>query len=108
MTIAHLRALQATLAAAIDDIERVYNAHGADFPDLDAPYYPSLPEHDPAQDKAEALRIDPAVFAAANRAVAACGQIAATVHKPWFTLVDAVDAVRPLPLWDQCARARGR
>ena len=90
MTIAHLRALQATIASAIDEIEGVYAAHGTDFPGLDAPYYPNAGAD---QDKAEALRIDPTVFAAANRVVAACGQITATVHKPWFTLIDTVDAV---------------
>ena len=94
MTIATLRALQATLASAIDEIEGVYKAQSSDFPALEKPYYPSVTPHSDAE-KAETRRLDPTVFAAANRIVAACGQITATVHKPWFTLIDTVTAVGP-------------
>ncbi|KAI0700683.1 hypothetical protein C8T65DRAFT_790056 [Cerioporus squamosus] len=59
-----------------------------DFPSLDMPYYPTE-EHDQSTDAAESLASHPDVIAATNRIVAACGQISATVHRPFLTLCDA-------------------
>ncbi|KAI0666395.1 S-adenosyl-L-methionine-dependent methyltransferase [Trametes maxima] len=59
-----------------------------DFPALDAPYYPTE-DHAPEADAAESLASHPDVIAATNRIVAACGQISATVHRPFLTLCDA-------------------
>ncbi|KAI0635412.1 S-adenosyl-L-methionine-dependent methyltransferase [Trametes polyzona] len=59
-----------------------------DFPALDHPYYPTA-EHTPDADAAESLASHPDVIAATNRIVAACGQITATVHRPFLTLCDA-------------------
>ena len=107
MTIATLRALQTTIASAIDEIEAVYasqtKATGLplDFPSLDVPYYPGVP-HAPEADKAEELRLDPAVFAATNRIVGACGQITATVRKPYFSLTDSTIIVRTLLSLSEC------
>ncbi|KAI0682001.1 S-adenosyl-L-methionine-dependent methyltransferase [Earliella scabrosa] len=95
MTFAKLRALHAVIGEAIEEMERVYkaNSDGAplDFPSLDEPYYSSL-KHSPEVDKAEALRIDYTVFAASNRIVSAAGQLSATVNKPWFTLIESINA----------------
>ena len=99
MTIASLRALQAVISSAIDEIEQVYKSQSAstgldlDYPALDIPYYSSK-QNSPAVEKSEELRIDPTVFGAANKIVAACGQINATVHKPFFSLVEGVNGVR--------------
>ncbi|KAI1792209.1 S-adenosyl-L-methionine-dependent methyltransferase, partial [Ganoderma leucocontextum] len=59
-----------------------------DFPGLDTAYYPTE-GHDPDADAAEALASHPDIIAATNRIVAACGQISATVHRPFLTLCDA-------------------
>ncbi|KAI9066168.1 S-adenosyl-L-methionine-dependent methyltransferase [Trametes sanguinea] len=59
-----------------------------DFPALDAPYYPTE-SHSPEADAAESLASHPDVIAATNRIVAACGQISATIHRPFLTLCDA-------------------
>ena len=79
-----LRALHDTIGQAIDDIEEVYRAHSGEvvpeYPSLDIPYY-KCATHAPEIDKAEELRLEPTVLAAANRVVAACGQLSATVHK---------------------------
>ncbi|RPD56594.1 hypothetical protein L226DRAFT_480398 [Lentinus tigrinus ALCF2SS1-7] len=59
-----------------------------DFPSLDMPYYPTE-GHDQSTDASESLASHPDVIAATNRIVAACGQISATVHRPFLTLCDA-------------------
>lgn len=63
-----------------------------DFPPLDEPYYPTE-THAPEQDAAENLASHADVIAAANRIVAACGQMSATVHRPFLTLCDAAMSV---------------
>ena len=97
MTFTTLRALHAAIGAAIDDIERVYRERSAntpiDFPSLDEPYYYSA-QHTPEEELAEALKGDPAVASASKRIVAACGQLATTVNKPWYGLMEDVQAVR--------------
>ena len=97
MTFTSLRALHAEIGQAIDDMEKIYKEHSEgtplDYPSLDVPYYSSL-KHSPEVDKAEALRIDYTVFAASNRIVSAAGQLSATVNKPWFTLIESINAVR--------------
>ncbi|KAI0737198.1 S-adenosyl-L-methionine-dependent methyltransferase [Daedaleopsis nitida] len=95
MTFAKLRALHAAIGEAIDEIEKVYktSSDGAplDYPSLDMPYYTSE-KHTPEVDKAEALRIQDTVFAASNRIVSAAGQLSATVNKPWFSLIEGINA----------------
>ncbi|KAI0828552.1 S-adenosyl-L-methionine-dependent methyltransferase [Trametes gibbosa] len=59
-----------------------------DFPALDNPYYPTE-QNAPDADAAESLASHPDVIAATNRIMAACGQIGATVHRPFLTLCDA-------------------
>ncbi len=98
MTVETLRALHAAIGQAIDEIERVYKAHSREggtalqFPPLDVPYYSTV-KNSAEVDKAEELRTDPVVFGATNRIVAACGQITATVHKPFFQLVEGGQGV---------------
>lgn len=72
-----------------------------DFPALDNPYYPTE-GHAHEEDSAESLASHPDVIAATNRIVAACGQIGATVHRPFLTLCDAAMgvSVSPFPLND--------
>ena len=77
-------------SASLDSIDTVL-----DFPPLDKPYYPTE-AHDANVEAAESLASHPDVIAAANRIVAACGQISATVHRPFLTLNDAAMGVRPL------------
>ena len=68
-----------------------------DFPPLDKPYYPTE-VHAPDIDAAESLASHPDVIAASGRIVAACGQISATIHRPFLTLCDAAMGVR-ISLW---------
>lgn len=95
MTFADLRALHAVIGEAIDNIEKVYKSQSPplEYPSLDVPYYSSQ-KHSPDVDRAEALKLDAAVFSAANQIVAACGQLTATVHKPFFHLVEIMNGVR--------------
>ena len=97
MTFSTLRALQAAIGAAIDDIERVYHERSQgntlEYPSLDEPYYHTA-EHTPEEELAEALKDDPAVVAASTRIVAACGQLATTVNKPFFGLMENLLRVR--------------
>ena len=97
MTFATLHALHAIIGTAIDDIERVYRERsqdsGLEYPNLDEPYYHTA-QHTPDEELAEALKGDPAVAAASKRIVAACGQLATTVNKPWYGLMEAVQRVR--------------
>ncbi|KAI0028042.1 S-adenosyl-L-methionine-dependent methyltransferase [Vararia minispora EC-137] len=93
MTFAALRALQAIIAAGIDDIERVFaseSASGArsadgspstDFPALDVPGDPDS--------RAEALMSHPEVLSAVARIVSAADHLAATVRAPFLTLCNA-------------------
>ncbi|RPD58020.1 S-adenosyl-L-methionine-dependent methyltransferase [Lentinus tigrinus ALCF2SS1-7] len=90
-TFATLRALHTVIGEAIEEIEKVYKAESLDFPSLEAPYYTSL-KHSPEVDRAEDLRVDHTVFAAANRIVSAAGQLSATVNKPWFSLIEGINA----------------
>ena len=98
MTVAALRALHAVIGAAIDEIDREYQSQSKqtglplDYPSLDVPYYISK-ENPPEVEKSEALRTEPIIFGAANKIVAACGQLTATVHKPFFSLVEGVQGV---------------
>ncbi|EJF57429.1 S-adenosyl-L-methionine-dependent methyltransferase [Dichomitus squalens LYAD-421 SS1] len=95
MTFTTLRALHAAIGTAIDDIERVYRERTPndpiEFPSLDEPYYYAA-QHRPEEELAEALKGDPAVAAASKRIVAACGQLATTVNKPWYGLMEDVQA----------------
>ncbi|KAH9942675.1 hypothetical protein B0H21DRAFT_520593 [Amylocystis lapponica] len=77
-----------------------------DYPSLDLPYYPPPPssedddglgervcgmdaDAEDARTRAEALTSHPVVIAATNRIVAACGQMTASVQRPFLTLCDA-------------------
>lgn len=93
MTFATLRALHAVIGAAIDEMERTYQQRSPqlDFPSLDEPYYPRA-QHTPEEELAETLKADPVVAAASKRIVAACGQLSTTVNKPWFGLMEDVQA----------------
>ena len=93
MTLETLRALHAVIGDAISTIESTYNAHSLDFPSLDVPYYANTSLATKDQQRAEELRGDPAVFGATNAIVAACGQLTAAVHKPFFSLIDAAQGV---------------
>ncbi|KAH9894797.1 S-adenosyl-L-methionine-dependent methyltransferase [Cubamyces lactineus] len=89
-----LRALHGLIGDALGEIENVYRTQPGptgplDFPSLDKPYYKTA-AHSPELEIAEKLTSDPAVVDAANRIVAACGQLSASVHKPFFQLTDAM------------------
>ncbi|RPD78566.1 S-adenosyl-L-methionine-dependent methyltransferase [Lentinus tigrinus ALCF2SS1-7] len=91
MTFATLRALHAVVGDALAEMERVYKAYpepDVDYPSLDVPFYKNA-THTAQAEAAEKLAGDPAVVVAANHIVAACGQLAASVHRPFFSLVDA-------------------
>ncbi len=93
-TLAQLRALQATIGSAIDDIERVYKSHNVDFPSLDVPVAVQGSEATIASSTAEALLKSEEVVKASGYLVAACGQLSTAVQNPFFTLMDGVSAVR--------------
>ncbi|TFK83220.1 S-adenosyl-L-methionine-dependent methyltransferase [Polyporus arcularius HHB13444] len=96
-TLAQLRALQATIGSAIDDIERVYTTHNVDFPSLDVPVTLRGSEVDSAPSAAEALLKSGEIVKASSHLVAACGQLSAAVQNPFFTLMDGVSACAITP-----------
>ena len=104
MTFATLRALHTVIGDALTELERVYAARSAesgtslDYPSLDVPYYHNNNSAN-AQSSAEAeaaekLAEDPAVVMTANHIVAACEQLAVSVHRPFFTLTEGIMSVR--------------
>ncbi|OJT06906.1 Sterigmatocystin 8-O-methyltransferase [Trametes pubescens] len=99
MPFADLRALHAVIGEAIDNIEKVYKSQTPplEYPSLDTPYYSSL-KHSAEADRAEALKLDAAVFSAANQIVAACGQLTASVHKPFFQLIEVMNGTNVVAL----------
>lgn len=105
MTFNTLRALHAVIGAAIDDMERTYHERSPDldFPSLDEPYYLTA-KHSPHEELAEVMKADPDVVAASKHIVAACGQLSTTVNKPWFGLMEDVQAVCPHLSCYQCHR----
>ncbi|RDX43036.1 S-adenosyl-L-methionine-dependent methyltransferase [Lentinus brumalis] len=96
-TLAQLRALQATIGSAIDDIERVYKSHNVDFPSLDVPVALRGSEANSAPSTAEALLKSGEIVKASSYLVAACGQLSAAVQNPFFTLMDGVSACTITP-----------
>ncbi len=108
MTFATLRALHAVIGDALTEMERVYAARSAegglplDYPSLDVPYYNNSDAgaHSPEAEAAEKLASDSNVVIAANHIVAACEQLAASVHRPFFTLMEGLMSVSAwLDLW---------
>ncbi|KAJ8475167.1 hypothetical protein ONZ51_g6741 [Trametes cubensis] len=95
MSFTALRALHASIGSAIDDLERIYKdrsqSEPLDFPRLEDPYYATA-SHTPAEDLAHSLNDDPAVSLASKKIVAACGHLAASVNKPWYGLMEAIQA----------------
>ncbi|KAI0763009.1 S-adenosyl-L-methionine-dependent methyltransferase [Fomes fomentarius] len=88
-TLAHLRALHATIGSALDDIERVYSATLLDFPSPDIPLYKN--DHQPSPSaEAQQLTNDPAVVRASNHIVAACGQLSHVVRNPAYTVLESI------------------
>ncbi|TFK84126.1 S-adenosyl-L-methionine-dependent methyltransferase [Polyporus arcularius HHB13444] len=76
-------------------MEKVYRAQPGDrpldYPSLDVPFYKNA-THAPEAEAAEKLASDPVVVVAASHIVAACGQLAASVHRPFFSLVEGAKA----------------
>ncbi|KAI0768816.1 S-adenosyl-L-methionine-dependent methyltransferase [Trametes elegans] len=95
-TFATLRALHALIGDALGEIEGVYRTRPEgtsplDYPSLDVPHY-NTAAHGAAQEAAEKLTSDPTVVTAMDKIVAACGQLAASLHRPFFQLVDVTTA----------------
>ncbi|KAH9856853.1 S-adenosyl-L-methionine-dependent methyltransferase [Lenzites betulinus] len=95
MSFTALRALHAAIGTAIDDLERIYQSQPEplDFPRLEDPYY-STAAHSPSEELAHRLNDEPAVSLASKKIVAACGQLSATVNKPWYGLMEAIQATQ--------------
>ncbi|OSC97043.1 S-adenosyl-L-methionine-dependent methyltransferase [Trametes coccinea BRFM310] len=95
MSFSALRALHASIGKAIDDLESIYKDRSQskplDFPSLNDPYYASA-EHSELEELAHKLNDEPAVSLASKKIVAACGQLSATVNKPWYGLMEAIQA----------------
>ncbi|KAI0765581.1 S-adenosyl-L-methionine-dependent methyltransferase [Trametes elegans] len=98
-SLAALQALHDTVGAALNDIKRVYDSKGLDYPSLDVPFYqhnadPSeLSDSDAKRAAAEKIALeDPTVTKAANLIVAATGQLASSVHHPFFAFIEGVHA----------------
>ncbi|KAI0761034.1 S-adenosyl-L-methionine-dependent methyltransferase [Trametes elegans] len=94
MTFSTLRALHATIGKAIDDLERVYRSQEEplDFPPMDEPYY-ATETHDIKGRIAEQLKEDSAASFASQEIVAACGQLSAAVHNPWYGFTVAAQGI---------------
>ena len=93
-TLAHLRALYDTIGSALDDIERTYKRHNVDFPSPDTPVDFKDGETSIASSPSEALLKTEEMVRASNHLVAACGQLLTAVQNPFFTLMEAISAVR--------------
>ena len=103
MTFATLRALYTVIGDALTEMERVYAARSAeggtplDYPSLDVPYYHNNCDRDgdasSAVEAAEKLAQDTEVVTPASHIVAACQQLAASVHRPFFTLAEGIMSV---------------
>ncbi|KAI0653620.1 S-adenosyl-L-methionine-dependent methyltransferase [Cubamyces menziesii] len=95
MTFTSLRALHKCIGDDIDDLENLYKERSRsdplDFPSMDVPRYAKAPRsaHEEATDE---LNAEPSVVFAIRRIKAACGQLTATVDRPWDALMDAVRA----------------
>ncbi|KAG6825824.1 hypothetical protein H0H92_002297, partial [Tricholoma furcatifolium] len=100
MTFADLRALHAILGDALDDIEHIYApskndkaSYASPPPSPSTPLgpldFPSLNDPLDASHPAEQLTSHPVVLQAINKMVAAAGQIAMTVQRPFYSLCDA-------------------
>ncbi|KAI0326190.1 S-adenosyl-L-methionine-dependent methyltransferase [Cubamyces sp. BRFM 1775] len=96
-TLAALRALHSTIGSALTEIERVYEAQCLDYPALDVPSYQNIPADSPLpaelkpsekQIEQERLTTDPAVANAINLAVAAGGQLLATLQQPLVSVLE--------------------
>ena len=94
-TIANLRALHASIGAALDDVEKAYNNHGVDFPDFDAPIY--HPDSSVTSTSlAERLRKEEGVSRALATIVASCSALSSMVKDPFFNLLETCTNVRVL------------
>ena len=100
MTFATLRALHTVIGDALAEMERIYAARSAeaggrplDYPSLDVPYYHNGGSTGAEADTAEKLAAEADVVMAANHIVAACEQLAASVHRPFFTLMEGLMSV---------------
>ncbi|KAI0644810.1 S-adenosyl-L-methionine-dependent methyltransferase [Trametes meyenii] len=96
MGFAILRALHTCIGNAIDDLERTYRENSPsglslDFPHLDEPYYANADFRSEAELLVQKLYDDPAVSIASMQIVAACGQLGATVNKPWHGVVETIE-----------------
>ncbi|KAI0761039.1 S-adenosyl-L-methionine-dependent methyltransferase [Trametes elegans] len=95
MSFAELRALHNTIGSALDELERLYGERSQgeplDYPRLDVPYYATA-AHTASEQLAEQLNDDPAVSLASKKIVAACGQLSASVNKPWYGLQEAIQS----------------
>lgn len=96
MSFAELRALHNSIGSALDELERLYGERSQgeplDYPRLDVPYYATA-AHTASEQLAEQLNDDPAVSLASKKIVAACGQLSASVNKPWYGLQEAIQSV---------------
>ena len=102
MTFATLKALHGVIGDALAQMERVYAEQSQgnvplDYPSLNVPFYNNATNPSAEAEAAEKLASDPAVVTAANQIVAACGQLSASVHRPFFSLVEGLMSVS-LPL----------
>jgi hypothetical protein len=77
-----LRALLALISSRIDEIESVYDKNGTSYPSLDEPFKP-VPQ-----------TMDQATVEPISIAVAAAGQLMATLRPPVASLMDGAAGVR--------------
>ncbi|KAI0666975.1 S-adenosyl-L-methionine-dependent methyltransferase [Trametes maxima] len=96
MGFATLRVLHACIGNAINNLERAYRKRSQsdsplDFPDLDDPYYASADSHSEAEQLIQELYDDPSVSMASMQIVAACGQLCATVNRPWHGVIETIE-----------------
>ena len=96
MTFTSLRALHKCIGDDIDDLENLYKERSRsdplDFPSMDVPRYAKAPRS-AYEEATDELNAEPSVVFAIRRIKAACGQLTATVDRPWDALMDAVRAV---------------
>jgi hypothetical protein len=79
-----LRALLALISSRIDEIESIYDKHGTSYPSIDEPFKP-IPQS-----------VEKATLEHTAIAIAAAGQLMASLRSPVATVMETAQSVRSI------------
>ena len=95
MSFATFRTLHTIIGDALTELEGIYHQQPLgklDYPALDVPHYATA-QYSAEVEAAEKLARDPTVVTASKRIVAACGQLTASLHHTFYSLIDGIMSV---------------